>query len=65
MSNKESKYDYFLDIGCGMGRPSFFATRYYPQIKEFIGIDISKKMVEQSQKNLKSFNNRNNVPEKI
>ena len=23
-----NNYDFFIDIGCGMGRPSFFASRY-------------------------------------
>ena len=55
-------YDFFLDIGCGMGRPCFFASKYYPRISKFVGIDISDKMISLANKNLKSFRNKKNFP---
>ena len=64
IKNNNNSYDFFLDIGCGMGRPSFFATRYHPKISNFIGIDISDKMIYLANKNLESFKNRNKISKK-
>mgnify|MGYP006109622571 CR=1 FL=1 len=62
LSYNKGKYDFFLDIGCGKGRPSFFATRYHPQINKFVGIDISNNLINLANKNLSKFKNKNNVP---
>ena len=43
-----------------MGRPCFFASKYYPRISKFVGVDISDKMISIANKNLKSFRNKKN-----
>jgi len=49
---KNNNYDIFLDLGCGKGKPVFYSQRYYPKIKEFIGIDISRQLIEIANLNL-------------
>ncbi|MEI8055657.1 MAG: class I SAM-dependent methyltransferase [bacterium] len=43
---------HFIDIGCGKGRACFYACQKY---KRVTGIDFSQNLVEDAQKNLKSF----------
>ena len=62
LSGNSKNYDFFIDIGCGMGRPCFFASKYYPKISNFIGIDISSNMINLANKNLKNFKGRKNLP---
>ena len=50
--NRNEEFDAFIDIGCGKGRPVFYATKYYPKILNFIGVDISGKIINQAKQNL-------------
>ena len=55
---KKSNYDIFLDLGCGKGKPVFYSQRYYPKIKKFIGIDISRQLIEIANLNLLKINKK-------
>ena len=59
--NKNNEYDIFLDIGCGKGKPSFYMSNFYPKVKEFIGIDISKKLIDIANLNLAKMKNKNKL----
>ena len=63
--NRNEEFDAFIDIGCGKGRPVFYATKYYPKILNFIGVDISGKIINQAKQNLYNFRNKNKVYENI
>lgn len=56
---KNNEYDIFLDIGCGKGKPLFYMANYYPKIKEFIGIDISRSILNIANLNLEKIKNTN------
>jgi SAM-dependent methyltransferase len=45
----------FIDIGCGMGKPSFYAHTKYP-FKCIIGIDLSPTLINRAKKNLSASN---------
>jgi SAM-dependent methyltransferase len=48
-----------LDLGCGKRKPSIYMQNMYPKIKEFIGIDISKKSIDIANLNLKKIKKKN------
>lgn len=48
---KKNTYDVFIDIGCGKGKPVFYAQQFYPKIYKFIGIDISESMINIANQN--------------
>ena len=48
---KKNSYDVFIDIGCGKGKPVFYAQKFYPKIYKFIGIDISESMINIANRN--------------
>ena len=45
----------FIDIGCGMGKPCFYAYLKYP-FKLIMGIDFSPKLIIEAKKNLSKTN---------
>lgn len=61
IKKKNNEYDIFIDIGCGKGKPIFYALKFYPKIKEFIGIDISKKVIEIANLNLTQIKKKNKL----
>ncbi|BFM08956.1 SAM-dependent methyltransferase [Halioxenophilus aromaticivorans] len=46
--------DVLLDVGCGLGRPVFFAGFRYP-VKAGIGIDANRGFIEQARRNCDGF----------
>jgi len=45
----------FLEIGCGTGRFAFHITQH---VNKYIGVDISQGMVDEAEKNLSGFSNK-------
>ena len=45
-----TKFEYVLDVGCGTGGWLIEVARTYPNIKRLVGIDISKRMVDDARK---------------
>lgn len=41
----------FIDIGCGRGKPCFYAALKYP-FRQIIGVDLSTNLLESAKKNL-------------
>lgn len=52
---RQSNFDNFIDIGCGKGKPCFYASLKHP-FKKIIGIDLSPELICEAQKNLNSGN---------
>lgn len=53
------KFEYFIDIGCGKGKPCFYAKAIFPDAK-IIGIDFSEPLIDIAKKNQqKAFPNAN------
>lgn len=50
----EKKYENFLDIGCGLGRPIIVANEI--GFKNLYGVDISEKLISSCKSNLKIKN---------
>ena len=49
----ERPQNYFIDIGCGKGKPCIYAKKYF-KFKQIIGIDFSKPLIDTANKNLKN-----------
>jgi SAM-dependent methyltransferase len=55
VKNQKTTLHNFIDIGCGMGKPSFYAYMKYP-FKCITGIDLSPTLIKRAQKNLSAPN---------